>query len=117
MLCGDYGLFLEIAQVIKHLELTILRGVLETRSHELWAHFIVEVLSLFLSLSPEVRIGRGWVDSVVSEIGLFDQQGSRGFHRMDILWPLMQLLQRHRGPIASPFWRQDGQVNGVRTSS
>ncbi|CAA7389765.1 unnamed protein product [Spirodela intermedia] len=71
MLCDDYGLFLEIAQVIKHLDLTILRGVLETRSHELWAHFIVE--------------------------------GSRGFHRMDILWPLMQLLQRHRGPIASSF--------------
>ncbi|XP_078428038.1 transcription factor EMB1444-like [Wolffia australiana] len=65
VLCTDYGFFMEIAQVIKQLELTILRGVLETRSHELWGHFIVE--------------------------------GSRGFHRMDILWPLMQLLQRQSG--------------------
>uniref|UniRef100_A0A1D1ZAX9 Putative basic helix-loop-helix protein At1g06150 n=1 Tax=Anthurium amnicola TaxID=1678845 RepID=A0A1D1ZAX9_9ARAE len=71
MICNEYGLFLEIAQVIKHLELTILKGVMETRSHKLWAHFIVEA--------------------------------SRGFHRMDILWPLMQLLQRHCSPITSAF--------------
>ncbi|KAG6534671.1 hypothetical protein ZIOFF_008574 [Zingiber officinale] len=63
VLCNDYGLFLEIANIIRHLELTILKGVLESRSNELWAHFVVEV--------------------------------SRGFHRMHILWPLMQLLQRN----------------------
>ncbi|XP_008801631.2 transcription factor bHLH155-like isoform X2 [Phoenix dactylifera] len=63
MLCEEYGLFLEIAQVIRRLELIILKGVLETRSDKLWAHFIIEA--------------------------------SRGFHRMHILWPLMQLLQRN----------------------
>ncbi|XP_074577408.1 transcription factor EMB1444 isoform X2 [Curcuma longa] len=63
VLCNDYGLFLEIANIIRHLELTILKGVLESRSNELWAHFVLEV--------------------------------SRGFHRMHILWPLMQLLQRN----------------------
>lgn len=67
VLCNDYGLFLEIANIIRHLELTILKGVLESRSNELWAHFVVEV--------------------------------SRGFHRMHILWPLMQLLQRNYVPV------------------
>ncbi|XP_010920506.1 transcription factor LHW isoform X2 [Elaeis guineensis] len=63
MLCEEYGLFLEIALVIRRLELIILKGVLESRSDKLWAHFIIEA--------------------------------SRGFHRMHILWPLMQLLQRN----------------------
>ncbi|XP_058109495.1 transcription factor EMB1444-like isoform X2 [Magnolia sinica] len=71
MLCEEHGLFLEIAQVIRHLELTILKGVMESRSDKIWAHFIVEA--------------------------------SRGFQRMDILWPLMQLLQRNSNPIPSKF--------------
>ncbi|KAK9289462.1 hypothetical protein L1049_007617 [Liquidambar formosana] len=69
MLCNEHGFFLEIAQVIRHLELTILKGVMESRSNSTWAHFIVKV--------------------------------SRGFHRMDIFWPLMQLLQRNRKPMSS----------------
>ncbi|URE10122.1 hypothetical protein MUK42_03892 [Musa troglodytarum] len=40
--CNDYELFLEIAHVIRRLELTILKGVLESRSNKLWAHFIIE---------------------------------------------------------------------------
>lgn len=63
MLCSDYGLFLEIAQVLRSMRLTILKGVLKNKSEELWAHFIVET--------------------------------SRGFHRLDILLPLMRLLQRN----------------------
>lgn len=43
MLCDEHGLFLEIAQAIRRLELTVLKGVMETRSNNLWAHFIVEV--------------------------------------------------------------------------
>ena len=43
MLCEEYGLFLEIALVIRRLELIILKGVLESRSDKLWAHFIIEV--------------------------------------------------------------------------
>ncbi|OAY78161.1 Transcription factor LHW [Ananas comosus] len=64
MLCKEYGLFLEVARIIKGLQLTILKGVLESRSDDnLWAHFIIEAY--------------------------------KGFHRMHILWPLMQLLQQN----------------------
>ncbi|CAK7342806.1 unnamed protein product [Dovyalis caffra] len=69
MLCNDRGMFLEIAQVIRSLDLTILKGVMESRSSDTWAHFIVEAC--------------------------------KGFHRLDIFWPLMQLLQRKRGSISS----------------
>ncbi|KAJ0984032.1 hypothetical protein J5N97_002388 [Dioscorea zingiberensis] len=68
MVCKEYGVFLEIAQVIRSMRLTILKGVLINKSEELWAHFIVET--------------------------------SRGFHRMDIFLPLMQLLQRNSTPTA-----------------
>ncbi|KAK6943608.1 Transcription factor MYC/MYB N-terminal [Dillenia turbinata] len=61
MLCNEHGLFLEIAQVIRRLELTILKGVMKIRSNKTWAHFVVEAY--------------------------------RGFHRLDIFWPLMRLLQ------------------------
>ncbi|XP_020585480.1 transcription factor bHLH155-like isoform X2 [Phalaenopsis equestris] len=61
MQCRNHGLFLDIAQAIKRLGLTILKGILESRLEELWAHFIIEI--------------------------------PKGFHRMDIVWPLMQLLQ------------------------
>ncbi|XP_057971020.1 transcription factor bHLH157-like isoform X2 [Malania oleifera] len=69
MLCNEHGLFLEIAQVIRSLQLTILKGVMESRLNNKWAHFIVEV--------------------------------SRGFHRMDVFWPLMSLLQRKPKSISS----------------
>ncbi|KAJ4835275.1 hypothetical protein Tsubulata_002785 [Turnera subulata] len=69
MLCDDHGLFLEIAQVICGLELTILKGVIEVRSSDTWAHFIVEAC--------------------------------KGFHRLDIFWPLMQLLHKKKRPISS----------------
>ncbi|XVE96926.1 hypothetical protein REPUB_Repub02eG0266100 [Reevesia pubescens] len=69
MLCNEPGLFLEIAQVIRSFNLTILKGVMESCSNNTWAHFIVEA--------------------------------SRGFHRLDIFWPLMQLLQRQKDPVSS----------------
>ncbi|XP_050380214.1 transcription factor EMB1444-like [Argentina anserina] len=69
MLCDEHGLFLEIAQAIRRLELTVLKGVMETRSNNLWAHFVVEV--------------------------------PRGFHRMDVFWPLLHLLQRRRSSLSS----------------
>ncbi|XP_062006156.1 transcription factor LHW-like isoform X3 [Rosa rugosa] len=69
MLCDEHGLFLEIAQAIRRLELTVLKGVMETRSNNLWAHFVVEA--------------------------------PRGFHRMDVFWPLLHLLQRRRGSLSS----------------
>lgn len=61
VLCEDHKLFLEIAQVLRDLGLTILKGVTEARSNKILAHFVVEV--------------------------------STGFNRMDIFWPLMNLLK------------------------
>ncbi|XP_054784260.1 transcription factor EMB1444-like isoform X2 [Prosopis cineraria] len=61
VICSEHGLFFEIAQVIRQLELTILKGVLESSSSTALARFIVEV--------------------------------PRGFHRMDVLCPLLHLLQ------------------------
>ncbi|XP_047157010.1 transcription factor bHLH155-like isoform X2 [Vigna umbellata] len=68
MICNEHGLFLEIAQVIRKLDVTILKGILENRSSDSWACFIVEV--------------------------------PRGFHRMDVLCPLLHLLQLRRNPIS-----------------
>ncbi|XP_065852755.1 transcription factor LHW-like [Euphorbia lathyris] len=69
VLCNDDGVFLEVADIIHGLHLTILKGVQESRSGNTWARYIVEV--------------------------------SDGFHRLDIFWPLVQLLQRKRKPISS----------------
>jgi len=43
MLCEDYEVFLEIAHVLKGLDVSILKGVLEHRSAKLWASFVIEV--------------------------------------------------------------------------
>jgi hypothetical protein len=48
MLCEDRGIFLEIADFIKGLGLTILRGVMEMRKSKIWARFTVEVMQLNL---------------------------------------------------------------------
>uniref|UniRef100_A0A0D9WUI0 BHLH domain-containing protein n=1 Tax=Leersia perrieri TaxID=77586 RepID=A0A0D9WUI0_9ORYZ len=42
MLCGEYGVFLEIAHVLKGLEVNILKGLLENRSDKLWARFVIQ---------------------------------------------------------------------------
>ncbi|KAL8260613.1 hypothetical protein R6Q59_028566 [Mikania micrantha] len=68
MICDDSIRFLEIAEVIHGLELTILHGLMEKRSGNTWAHYIVEA--------------------------------PKGFHRLDIFWPLMKLLQQP-SPISS----------------
>ncbi|CAI9783282.1 unnamed protein product [Fraxinus pennsylvanica] len=63
MMCNDHSRFLEINDVIYHLRLTVLKGVMERRCDNTWACFVVEA--------------------------------SRNFHRLDIFWPLMQLLQQN----------------------
>ncbi|KMZ56558.1 hypothetical protein ZOSMA_93G00220 [Zostera marina] len=56
MLCEDRGFFLEIADLIKGLGLTILKGVMEARNDKVWARFAVEAytdvtrMNIFLSL-------------------------------------------------------------------
>lgn len=43
MLCEERGFFLEIADLIRGLGLTILKGVMEARNDKIWARFAVEV--------------------------------------------------------------------------
>lgn len=56
MLCEERGSFLEIADVIRGLGLTILKGVMESRNDKIWAHFTVEAnrdvtrMEIFISL-------------------------------------------------------------------
>ncbi|KAK6138460.1 hypothetical protein DH2020_027780 [Rehmannia glutinosa] len=56
MLCEERGLFLEIADIIRGLGLTILKGLMENRSDKIWARFAVEAntnitrMEVFLSL-------------------------------------------------------------------
>ncbi|KAG5566474.1 hypothetical protein RHGRI_002142 [Rhododendron griersonianum] len=56
MLCEERGLFLEIADIIRGLGLTILKGVMETRNDKIWARFAVEAnrdvtrMEIFVSL-------------------------------------------------------------------
>ena len=45
MFCEEKSHFLEIADVIRSLGLSILKGVMESRSEKTWARFIVEVLT------------------------------------------------------------------------
>ncbi|CAN4119157.1 unnamed protein product [Withania somnifera] len=56
MLCEERGLFLEIADIVRGLGLTILKGVMETRNDKIWARFAVEAnrdvtrMEIFISL-------------------------------------------------------------------
>ncbi|XP_020572829.1 transcription factor LHW-like isoform X2 [Phalaenopsis equestris] len=56
MLCEERGVFLEIADLIRGLGLTILKGVMEARKNKVWARFAVEAnrdvtrMEIFLSL-------------------------------------------------------------------
>lgn len=56
MLCEEQGYFLEIADLVRGLGLTILNGVMESRDDKIWAHYIVEGnrnvtrMDVFLSL-------------------------------------------------------------------
>ncbi|XP_027362911.1 transcription factor EMB1444-like [Abrus precatorius] len=63
MLCEECCHFLEIAEAIRSLELTILNGATEAHSEKTCICFVVEV------------------------------QNNKNLHRLDILWPLVQLLQ------------------------
>lgn len=63
MLCEDCSHFLEIAEAIRSLGLTILKGVTEAHGEKSWICFVVE------------------------------GENNRTIHRMDILWSLVQILQ------------------------
>ncbi|KAL1190682.1 Transcription factor [Cardamine amara subsp. amara] len=63
MLCEECGHFLEIANVIRSLDLIILRGITETQGEKTWICFVTE------------------------------SQSSKVMQRMDILWSLVQIFQ------------------------
>ncbi|RVW83554.1 Transcription factor LHW [Vitis vinifera] len=56
MLCEERGFFLEIADIIRGMGLTILKGVMETRNDKIWARFTVEVNYPEYSCSCQVAI-------------------------------------------------------------
>ncbi|KAF8695524.1 hypothetical protein HU200_037368 [Digitaria exilis] len=63
MLCEDYEVFLEMARVLKGLEVSILKGVLEPRSDKLWARFVIEASGGFSQtqiLCPLMHLLRTW---------------------------------------------------------
>ncbi|CAJ1901633.1 unnamed protein product [Sphenostylis stenocarpa] len=63
MLCEECSHFLEIAESIRSLGLTILKGGTKVHGEKIWICFVVE------------------------------GQNNRHVHRLDILWPLVQILQ------------------------
>ncbi|XP_020211903.1 transcription factor bHLH155 isoform X1 [Cajanus cajan] len=63
MLCEECSHFLEIAEAIRSLGLTILKGATKAHGEKIWICFVVE------------------------------GQNNRNVHRLDILWPLVQILQ------------------------
>ncbi|KAK6247455.1 hypothetical protein QUC31_019020 [Theobroma cacao] len=75
MLCEERGFFLEIADLIRGLGLTILKGVMETRNDKIWARFAVEAnrdvtrVEIFMSL---VRLLEQAVKGSASSANAFD---------------------------------------------
>ncbi|KAG5043580.1 hypothetical protein GLYMA_03G161800v4 [Glycine max] len=63
MLCEECSHFLEIAEAIRSLGLTILKGATKAHGEKIWICFVVE------------------------------GQNNKNVHRLDILWPLVQILQ------------------------
>ncbi|KZV17392.1 transcription factor LHW-like [Dorcoceras hygrometricum] len=76
MLCEERGLFLEIAEIIRGLGLTILKGVMETRKDKIWARFAVEAnrdvtrMEIFLSL---VRVLEQSAEDVLQDKKMIQQ--------------------------------------------
>lgn len=61
MLCKERGIFLEIADQIRGLGLTILKGVMEVRKDKVWARFAVEV---FLLLHTNISVPSLTIDDL-----------------------------------------------------
>ncbi|XP_011627129.1 transcription factor LHW isoform X2 [Amborella trichopoda] len=58
MLCDERGFFLEIADIIRGLGLTIVKGVMEACNNKIWARFAVEkVIGSF----RQTGISQGWI--------------------------------------------------------
>ena len=93
MLCEECSHFLEIAEAIRSLGLTILKGVTEAHGEKTWICFVVEVGSEFW-MRYLVLIDHVYFKcSVIWNLLIIQGQNNRNIHRMDILWSLVQILQ------------------------
>ncbi|XP_022730977.1 transcription factor LHW-like isoform X2 [Durio zibethinus] len=83
MLCEERGFFLEIADLIRGLGLTILKGIMETRNDKIWARFAVEAnrdvtrVEIFMSL---VRLLEQTVKGSTSTANAFDCNNTMVHH-------------------------------------
>eukprot|EP01018_Ginkgo_biloba_P012436 Gb_30492 [translate_table: standard] len=82
MLCEERGLFLEIADIIRGLGLTILKGVMESRNDKIWARFVVEAnrdvhrVEILLSLMQLLHQNTKNSLSPTSQASLVTHQGT-----------------------------------------
>lgn len=87
MLCEEHGIFLEIADIVRGLGLTILKGVMETRNDKIWARFVVEAnrditrMEIFVSL---VHLLEQTDDNVpsVNAVGTENPMAPQLFHQV-----------------------------------
>ncbi|GAV80524.1 bHLH-MYC_N domain-containing protein [Cephalotus follicularis] len=83
MLCEERGFFLEIADLIRGLGLTILKGVMEAKNEKIWACFTVEAnrdvtrMEIFMSL---VRLLEQTVKGVASAANVLDNNNVHDYH-------------------------------------
>lgn len=92
MLCEDCSHFLEIAEAIRSLGLTILKGVTEAHGEKSWICFVVEVGSdIWMWVFDPYWLCAHMFDYL--EVPIFQGENNRTIHRMDILWSLVQILQ------------------------
>ncbi|KAK1300244.1 Transcription factor LHW [Acorus calamus] len=90
MLCEERGFFLEIADLIRGLGLTILKGVMEARNNKVWACFAVEAnsdvtrMEIFLSLVRILEPTMGSSSLVPKDLIIGDNVGLNAFHQPSI---------------------------------
>lgn len=92
MLCEDCSHFLEIAEAIRSLGLTILKGVTEAHGEKTWICFVVEVgfksrYDIWFLMTHVHHM----FDSL--EVLIMQGQNNRSIYRMDILCSLVNILQ------------------------
>ncbi|KAK1323613.1 Transcription factor LHW [Acorus calamus] len=87
MLCEDRGFFLEIADLIRGLGLTILKGVMEARNDKVWARFSVEAnrdmtrMEIFLSLVHILEPTLGTISTLQKDLIDGSNAGLNVFHQ------------------------------------
>ncbi|KAG0503906.1 hypothetical protein HPP92_003978 [Vanilla planifolia] len=88
MLCEERGMFLEIADLIRGLGLTILKGVMEAHKDKIWARFAVEAnrdvtrMEIFLSL---VRLLEPTISDAATLHSLYNSNIHRNYFNAPVL--------------------------------